>query len=99
MIKENPKIETVINNTVLTGDRPTGRLHLGHYVGSLKNRLELQKTHDVYILIADLHAMTTNNDTSKISGNVLDLVIDQLAVGLDPSKVTFFVQSQIPEIT
>ena len=83
---------------VLTGDRPTGRLHLGHYVGSLLNRLEFQDEHDVFILVADLHAMTTNTDTSKIRSNVLDLVIEQLAVGLDPVKVTFFVQSQIPEI-
>jgi len=88
---ENPRV-------VLTGDRPTGRLHLGHYAGSLKNRLLLQENSKVFILIADLHAMTTNTDTSKIGGNVLDLVIDQLSVGLDPKKVTFFVQSQIPEI-
>ena len=84
---------------VLTGDRPTGRLHLGHYVGSIMNRLELQDKNSVFILIADLHALTTNPDTSKMGGNVLDLVIDQLACGLDPQKVTFFIQSQIPEIS
>ena len=83
---------------VLTGDRPTGKLHIGHYVGSLKNRLELQKTSEVYILVPDLHAMTTNTDCSKLGTNVLDLMLDQLAVGLDPKRVTFFVQSQIPEV-
>lgn len=98
MTKKKAERESKTGNIVLTGDRPTGKLHLGHYVGSLQNRLELQKKNEVYILIADLHAMTTNTDTSKIAGNVLDLALDQLSVGLDPQKVTFFVQSQIPEI-
>lgn len=82
---------------ILTGDRPTGKLHLGHYVGSLKNRLKLQDTYEVYILVADLHALTTSTDTSKFKQNIHDLVLDQLSVGIDPEKVTFCVQSGIPE--
>lgn len=82
---------------ILTGDRPTGKLHLGHYVGSLKNRLRLQDEYEVYLLVADLHALTTKTDTSNLKQNIKDLVLDQLAVGIDPSKVTFCVQSKIPE--
>ena len=82
---------------ILTGDRPTGRLHLGHYVGSLKNRLELQDKFEVFLLVADLHALTTNTDTSELKQNIKDLVLDQLAVGIDPKKVTFCLQSAIPE--
>ncbi len=99
---------------ILTGDRPTGKLHLGHYVGSLKNRLRLQDEYDdhrssdsaavfrqpkyeVYLLVADLHALTTNTDTAEIKQNIKDLVLDQLSIGIDPKKVTFCVQSGIPE--
>ncbi|MEX0617119.1 MAG: tryptophan--tRNA ligase [Candidatus Woykebacteria bacterium] len=82
---------------ILTGDRPTGKLHLGHYVGSLKNRLELQDEYEVFLLVADLHALTTNTDTSEIQQNIKDLVLDQLSVGIDPKKATFFVQSAVPE--
>jgi tryptophanyl-tRNA synthetase len=82
---------------ILTGDRPTGKLHLGHYVGSLKNRLKLQDEYEVYLLVADLHALTTKTDTSDFKQNIRDLVLDQLSVGIDPAKVTFCVQSQIPE--
>ena len=82
---------------ILTGDRPTGKLHLGHYLGSLKNRIRLQDSHEVYLLVADLHALTTNTDTSKLQQNIKDLVLDQLAVGVDPKKVTFCVQSRLPE--
>ena len=82
---------------ILTGDRPTGRLHLGHYVGSLKNRLELQDKFEVFLLVADLHALTTNINTSQLPQNVKDLVLDQLSVGIDPKKVTFCLQSAIPE--
>jgi len=82
---------------ILTGDRPTGKLHLGHYVGSLKNRLALQDEHEVFLLVADLHALTTNTDTSEIKQNIKDLVLDQLSVGIDPVKVNFCVQSRIPE--
>lgn len=82
---------------ILTGDRPTGKLHLGHYVGSLKNRIELQDKYEVFILIADLHSLTTKGDTKELKENVRNLVLDQLAVGLDPDKVTFCLQSAIPE--
>src|SRR3990170_1486587 len=82
---------------ILTGDRPTGKLHLGHYVGSLKNRLRLQDEYEVFLLVADLHALTTNTETSGFQQNIKDLVLDQLAVGIDPKKVTFCIQSQIPE--
>jgi len=82
---------------ILTGDRPTGKLHLGHYVGSLKNRLRLQDKYEVYLLVADLHALTTNTDTSQLKQNIKDLVLDQLSVGIDPKKVTFCVQSRLPE--
>ncbi|HSX58100.1 MAG TPA: tryptophan--tRNA ligase [Candidatus Saccharimonadales bacterium] len=82
---------------ILTGDRPTGKLHLGHYVGSLKNRLALQDSYEVFILAADLHSLTTKSDTKDLRENVRSLVLDQLAVGLDPEKVTFCLQSAIPE--
>ena len=83
---------------ILTGDRPTGKLHLGHYVGSLKNRIKLQDEYEVYLLVADLHALTTKTDTSNFKENVRDLILDQLSVDLDPDKVTFFLQSANPEV-
>ena len=84
---------------VVTGDRPTGRLHLGHYVGSLLNRVSLQNTHEMYILIADTQVL--NNDITKakqVKENTLELMRDYLAIGLDPTKVKFFLQSEIPEL-
>jgi tryptophanyl-tRNA synthetase len=84
---------------ILTGDRPTGALHLGHYVGSLQNRLLLQEDHDQYVMIADVQALTDNfEDPGKIVENVFEVTRDYLAVGLDPSKTTIFIQSQIPEL-
>jgi len=84
---------------VLTGDRPTGPLHLGHYVGSLANRLKLQSTHRQYIMIADAQALTDNfSEPKKVHDNVLEVMLDYLAIGLDPKKCTFFIQTQIPEI-
>lgn len=84
---------------ILTGDRPTGKLHLGHYVGSLKNRVKLQDEYETFIMVADVQALTDNFDNpQKVRDNVLEVTMDNLAVGLDPSKVTFFIQSQIPEI-
>ncbi len=84
---------------VLTGDRPTGRLHLGHYVGSIKNRLELQEEYKQFILVADVQALTDNADNpEKVKGNVLEVVLDNLACGIDPAKSTIFIQSLIPEI-
>lgn len=84
---------------ILTGDRPTGPLHLGHYVGSLANRVKLQNDYDQYLIIADTQALTDNFDNpQKIRDNILQVALDYLAVGLDPAKNTFFIQSQIPEL-
>lgn len=84
---------------ILTGDRPTGPLHLGHYVGSLKNRVDLQDTHDQYIIIADVQALTDNyDDTTKVRDNILQVTLDYLAAGIDPTKSTIFVQSELPEL-
>jgi len=86
----------------LTGDRPTGRLHLGHYVGSLKTRVEMQNSglYEPYIFIADMQALTDNaKNPKKIQDNIKEVALDYLSVGLDPSKSTIFIQSQIPELT
>ena len=84
---------------ILTGDRPTGKLHLGHYVGSLKNRLRLQNEYECFFIIADLHTLTTAPEkTGELSQNVRDLVLDYLSVGIDPKKATIYLQSQIPEV-
>jgi tryptophanyl-tRNA synthetase len=84
---------------ILTGDTPTGRLHLGHYVGSLENRIRLQRDHDCYILIANVHAFTTRaSDPEAIRRDTIEIVRDQLAAGVDPSLATFVVQSEIPAI-
>ncbi|MGN0482543.1 MAG: tryptophan--tRNA ligase [Lachnospiraceae bacterium] len=88
---------------ILTGDRPTGKLHVGHYVGSLKRRVELQNTGDydeVFIMIADAQALTDNADNpEKIRQNIAEVALDYMACGLDPEKSTLFIQSQIPELT
>lgn len=85
---------------ILTGDRPTGKLHLGHYFGSLKNRVKLQHEYEQYIMIADLQALTDNfNNPKKVRENVKELVCDYLSVGIDPSKTTIFIQSMIPQIS
>lgn len=85
---------------VLTGDRPTGQLHLGHFVGSMKNRVLMQEKHDTcFYMVADLQALTDNADNpEKIRSNVREVVLDNMAVGLDPEKTTMFVQSLVPEI-
>jgi tryptophanyl-tRNA synthetase len=87
---------------ILTGDRPTGRLHLGHYVGSLKRRVELQnsgKFDEIYIMIADAQALTDNADNpEKVRRNILEVALDYMSVGLDPTKSTMFIQSQIPAL-
>ncbi len=84
---------------VLTGDRPTGRLHLGHYVGSLENRVRLQETYDTYILIADIQALTDNFEhPERLRENIFEVGRDYLAVGIDPEKATIAVQSLLPEI-
>lgn len=101
-MKEVIKVKKII----LTGDRPTGNLHLGHYVGSLKNRVKLQENSDydeMYVFIADTQALTDNfNNPKKVRDSVLEVAIDYLSVGLDPTKVTIFIQSMIsalPELT
>lgn len=87
---------------VLTGDRPTGKLHLGHYVGSLKRRVEMQnsgKYEKMYVMIADAQALTDNaDDVNKVRSNIVEVALDYLACGLDADKVTIFVQSQIPQL-
>ena len=86
---------------ILTGDRPTGKLHLGHYVGSLKRRVELQNSgeYESYIMIADQQALTDNaRDPEKIRRSLIEVALDYLAVGIDPNKSTIFVQSQIQEV-
>jgi tryptophanyl-tRNA synthetase len=85
---------------ILTGDRPTGRMHLGHYVGSLRNRIKLQDTYECFFIIADLHTLTTRPDKSHIAAigeNVRDLVLDYLSVGIDPERSVIFLQSGIQE--
>lgn len=85
--------------TILTGDRPTGPLHLGHYVGSLANRVRLQDQYTTFILIADVQALTDHFDHPEIlKANTLEVMLDYLAVGLDPERVTFVLQSMVPEI-
>src|SRR3989338_5001448 len=87
------------NEIVLTGDRPTGQLHLGHYVGSLLNRVELQNKYKQYVMIADIQALTDNyEDPKKVHDNVIEVSIDYLSVGIDPKKTTIFIQSMIPQI-
>jgi tryptophanyl-tRNA synthetase len=91
--------ETANRPTILTGDRTTGPLHLGHYVGSLKNRVALQDTHRQYLLLADTQALTDNaDDPGKVSRNVLEVALDYLAVGIDPEKTTICVQSGLPAL-
>ena len=87
---------------ILTGDRPTGRLHVGHYAGSLKRRVELQNSgefDEIYIMIADAQALTDNADNpEKVRQNIIEVALDYLACGLDPEKSVLFIQSQVPEL-
>ena len=84
---------------ILTGDRPTGRLHLGHYFGALKNRVDMQYDYDTYVIIADVQALTDNfNEPEKVKDSIKELVIDYLSVGIDPKHSKIFIQSKIPEI-
>lgn len=89
---------------ILTGDTPTGKLHLGHYVGTLENRVKLQDEYETYIILADAHALagqtqdSTNSKYAQVKENTLQVVMDNLSVGLDPKKVTIFIESEIPEI-
>ncbi len=91
-----------MSKVILTGDRPTGRLHVGHYVGSLKRRVELQNSGEydkIFIMIADAQALTDNADNpEKVRQNIIQVALDYLACGIDPAKSTLFIQSQIPEL-
>lgn len=88
---------------ILTGDRPTGRLHVGHYVGSLRERVRLQNSGDydkVYIMIADAQALTDNAENpGKVRKNIIEVALDYLACGIDPTKTTIFIQSMVPQLT
>ena len=92
-----------MKKVMLTGDRPTGRLHVGHYVGSLRRRVELQNTgdfDDIFIMIADAQALTDNADNpEKVRQNIIEVALDYMACGLNPEKSTLFIQSQVPELT
>src|ERR671910_3038048 len=88
-----------VRKRILTGDRPTGKLHVGHYVGSLANRVRLQDEYECFFLIADFHALTTAyEDPGGIGENVRELVLDYLSVGIDPQKSTIYLQSLAPEV-
>lgn len=85
---------------LLTGDRPTGKLHLGHYVGSLSNRVKLQDEYECFFIVADLHTLTTAPEkTQELKANISDQVLDYLSVGIDPKKSTIYLQSAIPEVS
>ena len=92
-----------MSKIILTGDRPTGKLHIGHYVGSLKRRVELQNTgeyDDIFIMIADAQALTDNADNpEKVRQNIVEVALDYLACGLDPNVSTIFIQSMVPQLT
>ena len=94
--------EKKIPSVMLTGDRPTGKLHIGHYVGSLRERVALQNEgafDEMYIMIADTQALTDNaGNIQKVRDNVIEVALDYLAAGIDPTKVTLFVQSRVPEL-
>jgi tryptophanyl-tRNA synthetase len=96
-----PRIPSAAPKTrkrILTGDRPTGRLHLGHYVGTLENRVKLQDEYETFLLIADYHMLTTRlTDLDEIGQSVRDVVLDDLSVGVDPDKVTIYLQSLVPQ--
>ena len=91
----------MVKKRIVTGDRPTGKLHIGHYFGSLKNRVKMQESgeYEPYILVADVQALTDNfNNPEKVRKNVREVVMDYLSVGIDPEKTTIYIQSMIPEV-
>ena len=84
---------------ILTGDTPTGKLHLGHWVGTLENRVQLQHQYDLFVISADLHALTTlKDDTARVRDSAREVLLDNLAVGLSPDSITYFMESDVPEI-
>ena len=97
MSSQTPNTSTPI---ILTGDRPTGPLHLGHFVGSLRNRVAYQDSYRQFVMLADAQALTDNmDDIGKVHRNVVEVALDYLAVGIDPARTTILIQSQIPELT
>lgn len=89
----------MVKKIALTGDRPTGKLHLGHFCGSLQNRIKFQDLYEQFVMIADVQALTDNfENPKKVSANVFEVALDYLAVGIDPAKTTIFIQSMIPQI-
>jgi tryptophanyl-tRNA synthetase len=91
---------TTEKKIVLTGDRPTGKLHLGHYIGSLQNRVAFQDQYTQYVMIADMQALTDNAENpEKVRNNILEVALDYLSVGIDPSKSTIFIQSMVPQLS
>jgi tryptophanyl-tRNA synthetase len=95
----NPHTNSSTPQVILTGDRPTGPLHLGHFVGSLRNRVAYQDSYRQFVMLADAQALTDNmEDTGKVHRNVIEVALDYLAVGLDPARTTIFIQSQVPEL-
>ena len=92
-----------MDKIILKGDRPTGKLHVGHYIGSLKRRVELQNSGEfkkIFIMVADAQALTDNMENpEKVRQNIIEVVLDYLACGLDPEKSTMFIQSMVPELT
>ena len=101
--RETRKTKTIMGKVILTGDRPTGKLHLGHYVGSLRRRVELQNEGDydrMFVFMADVQALTDNADNpEKLRQSIVDVALDYLSAGLDPQRCTLFIQSHIPELT
>jgi tryptophanyl-tRNA synthetase len=90
---------TTTRKRVLSGVQPSGKLHLGNYFGAIKQHIALQEDHDCFFFIADYHALTTIQDAATLRGHVRDVALDYLALGLDPAKVAFFRQSDVPEVT
>ena len=92
--------ERAERSRLITGDRPTGPLHLGHFVGTLENRIRLQGTHDTFVLVADHHMLTSRLDRlGEIETNIREDVLGNLAVGIDPARATIYLQSRVPETT
>ena len=92
-----------MDKIILSGDRPTGKLHVGHYIGSVKRRVELQNSGEfkkIFIMVADAQALTDNMENpEKVRQNIIEVVLDYLACGIDPKKSTIFIQSMVPELT
>jgi tryptophanyl-tRNA synthetase len=98
-LAETPAVGRSIRRRILTGDRPTGRLHIGHYVGSLQNRVRLQDQYDCFFLVADYHMLTTRVDhLTEVEQNIREQVLDYLSVGIDPDRSTIYLQSLVPEV-